>query len=181
MTALQCVQQKKDWPTVTADGSGKPLVTDLSFVRAAFKTALKYAPASARLAINDYSTGGPNQAKTACMFPILADIVANAGVPYNRLAVGFQSHVAAAPGQFVTKADLTSTFSQLAKLGAQALITEIDVSRAFLRERALSDTHDQVKVSGTDSASERYQAAIWGDYLDACLYASNCFEFVNWK
>jgi endo-1,4-beta-xylanase len=135
MTALQCVQQKGDWPTVTADGSGKPLVTDLSFVHAAFSTALKYAPASARLAINDYSTGGLNQAKTACMFPILADLVANASIPYNRLAVGFQSHVTATPGWFTTKTDLAATFAKLAALGAQALVTELDVSLCLLALR----------------------------------------------
>jgi hypothetical protein len=42
-------------------------------------------------------------------------------------------------------------------------------------------TELDIKLSGTDSADERYQAAIWGDYLDACLYASNCFEFINWE
>ncbi|KAJ7926273.1 glycoside hydrolase superfamily [Mycena leptocephala] len=145
-----------------ADGSGTTLVTDLSFVHAAFSTALQYAPTTARLAINDYSTGG-NDAKTACMFQLLADINANAAVPYNRLAVGFQSHVTAAPGQFTSKADLTNTFAKLAALGATAMVTELDM-----------------KISDTSSTSERFQAAVWGDYIDACLYASNCFEFVNW-
>ncbi|KAJ6468506.1 glycoside hydrolase superfamily [Mycena vitilis] len=162
MTALQCVQNKNDWPTKTADGSGANLVTDLSFVHAAFTTALQYAPASARLAVNDYNTGG-NDAKTACMFALLADINTNAAVPYNRLAVGFQSHITAAPGQFTAKADLSATFAKLAALGANAMITEMDM-----------------KISGTSSVNERYQAAIWGDYLDACLYASNCMEFINW-
>jgi endo-1,4-beta-xylanase len=83
------------------------------------------------------------------MFQLLADINANAGVPYNRLAVGFQSHVTAAPYQFSSKADLEANFAKLAALGANAMITEIDI-----------------KISGTDSADERYQAAIWGDYLD---------------
>jgi endo-1,4-beta-xylanase len=54
MTALQCVQNKGDWPTVTADGSGKPLVTDLSFIYAAFNTAYKYAGNTTRLAVNEY-------------------------------------------------------------------------------------------------------------------------------
>jgi endo-1,4-beta-xylanase len=100
------------------------------------------------LAINDYGTGG-NDAKTACMFALLADINKNAGVPYNRLAVGFQSHVTAAPGQFPSKAALEANFKKLAALGANAMITEIDI-----------------KISGTSSANERYQAAIWGDFLD---------------
>ncbi|KAJ7088601.1 glycoside hydrolase superfamily [Mycena epipterygia] len=41
MTALQCVQNKDDWPTQTSDGSGTTLVTDLGFVHAAFSTALQ--------------------------------------------------------------------------------------------------------------------------------------------
>jgi endo-1,4-beta-xylanase len=142
------VQNKGDWPTQTADGSGQTLVTDLGFVHAAFSTALKYADASTRLAINDYNTGG-NDAKTACMFTVLADIVANAGVPYDRLAVGFQSHVSASPGGFSAKSALEANFAKLAALGANAMITELDI-----------------KLTDTSSASERYQAAIWGDYLD---------------
>jgi hypothetical protein len=98
--------------------------------------------------VNDYSTGG-NDAKTACMFALLADINANAGVPYNRLAVGFQTHVTAAQNQFPSKAALATNFQKLAALGANAMVTEIDI-----------------KISGTSSANERFQAAIWGDYLD---------------
>ena len=54
MTALQCVQNKNDWPTKTSDGSSQNLVTDLSFVYAAFSNAFQYAGSSTRLAINDY-------------------------------------------------------------------------------------------------------------------------------
>lgn len=53
-TPLQCVQNKNAWPTVTADNSGTPLVTDLSFLYAAFKTALQYAGSTTRLVLNDY-------------------------------------------------------------------------------------------------------------------------------
>jgi endo-1,4-beta-xylanase len=142
------VQNKKAWPTQTSDNSATALVKDLSFVHAAFSAALKAAPATARLALNDYNTGG-NDAKTACMFAVLADVNATAGVPYDRLAVGFQSHVTAAPGQFVSKAALEANLQKLAALGANGLITELDV-----------------KLSSNSSANERYQAAIFGDYLD---------------
>jgi endo-1,4-beta-xylanase len=154
-SALQCVQNKKAWPTQTSDNSATALVKDLSFVHAAFSSALKAAPASARLALNDFNTGG-NDAKTACMFAVLADVNANAGVPYNRLAVGFQSHVVASPGQFVSKAALEANLKKLAGLGANGLITELDV-----------------KLSSTSSANERYQAAIFGDYLDV---RAACFK-----
>ncbi|KAJ7467603.1 hypothetical protein FB451DRAFT_1401600 [Mycena latifolia] len=92
MTAPQCVKNKNDWPMKTADGSGTNLVTDLLFVHTTFSTALQFASASMRLALNDYYTGG-NNSKIACMFAVLADINANAGIPYHRLAVDFQSHV----------------------------------------------------------------------------------------
>ncbi|KAF9473589.1 glycoside hydrolase [Pholiota conissans] len=159
-SALQCVQNKKDWPTQTSDGSNTALVTDLSFVHAAFSTALKYAASNTRLAINDYNTGA-NDAKTACVLAVLADINQNAGVPYNRLAVGFQTHISTSG--FPSKAALTANFAKLAALGANAMITELDIS-----------------LPSTSSANERLQAAIWGDILDACLYASNCNEFINW-
>lgn len=52
----------------------------------------------------------------------------------------------------MSKAVLKSTFSQLAALGVQAMVTELDISAA------------------TDSSTKRYQAAIWGDYLDVSLH-----------
>ncbi|KAF7304363.1 Beta-xylanase [Mycena chlorophos] len=143
MTALQCVLSKADWPTVTADGSGIPLVKDLSFIYAAFSTAFATAGPNTRLAVNDYNTGGQD-AKT-------------------ELAIGFQSHLTAAVGGFYTKSELATTFSTLAKLGVEAMITEMDI-----------------ELATNSTAFLRYQAAIWGDYLDACLYASNCNEFINW-
>ncbi|KAJ7195792.1 glycoside hydrolase superfamily [Mycena pura] len=162
MTPLQCVQNKGDWPTVTADGSGKALVTDLSFIYAAFNTAFKFAGNSTRLAVNEYNTGGQN-AKTACILSLVQNIQQNTGIPFNRLAVGFQSHLSANTGGFDTKQALATTFSTLAAEGVEAMITEMDI-----------------ELNSNTQANLRYQAAIWGDYLDACLYASNCNEFINW-
>lgn len=51
MSALQCVQNKNVWPTQNN------LVSDLSFVYAAFNNAYKYAGSGTHLAINDYNTG----------------------------------------------------------------------------------------------------------------------------
>jgi endo-1,4-beta-xylanase len=86
------------------------------------------------------------------MFQILADIVANAGVPYNRLAVGFQSHVSGSNGGFFSKAALKANLAKLEALGADGLITELDI-----------------KISGSSSQNLRFQAAIWGDYLDVSV------------
>jgi hypothetical protein len=148
-------------------------VKDLSFVHAAFSTALKFATKSARsvihshtlhcasligiyrLAINDFNTGG-NDAKTACMIQVLQDVNENEGVPFNSLAGGFQSHVVAAPNQFVAKSALEAILKKLAALGANGLIAELDVKLP----------------SGTSSAAERYQAAIYGDHLDVRAYFS---------
>lgn len=57
MTALECVQNKNDWPTQTSDGSSTSLVSDLSFLYAAFNTAYQNADSNTRLSINDYNTG----------------------------------------------------------------------------------------------------------------------------
>lgn len=54
MSALECVQNKNSWPTQTSDGSSQKLVTDLSFVYAAFSNAFEYTGSSTRLSINDY-------------------------------------------------------------------------------------------------------------------------------
>jgi len=162
MTALQCVQNKGDWPTVTSDGSGVALVKDLSFVYAAFSTAFQYAGSSTRLAVNDYNTGGQD-AKTACVITLIQSIQQNTSIPYDRLAIGFQSHLGASTGNFYTKQQLATTFSTLAALGVNAMITEMDI-----------------ELNANTTAYLRYQAAIWGDYLDACLFASNCNEFINW-
>lgn len=60
MTPLECVQSKQVWPTVTSDGSGVPLVKDLSFLHAAFMAAFEAAGPNTRLALNDYNTGTSN-------------------------------------------------------------------------------------------------------------------------
>jgi GH35 family endo-1,4-beta-xylanase len=155
-------------------------VKDLSFVHVAFQAALASAVNGSRLVYNDYSTG-QNNSKTECMFKLLADLNANAGIPYDRLAIGFQSHISAKSGGFASKADLMSTFSRLHNLGADGFITEIDIA-----------------LQANTTADQRYQAAIWGDYLDVrgfvcdlevqpfpnsgqvCLYNSNCHEFLSW-
>jgi endo-1,4-beta-xylanase len=145
-----------------SDGSKTPLVKDLSFIDAAFGTAYKVAAPYTRLSYNDYSTGG-NDNKTACVFQLIEYINKNVGVPYDRLAVGFQSHVTARPYWFPSKSDLAANFAKLAGMGVDAYITELDI-----------------QVISNATVDARYQAAIWGDYLDTCLHASNCHEFLNW-
>jgi endo-1,4-beta-xylanase len=144
------VQNKKVWPTQTSDGSSTTLCTDLTFIHQAFSTALTYAGANTRLMINDYNTGGAD-AKTACVLAVLKDINVNANVPFSRLGVGFQSHITASQGQFSAKSALESNFATLAALGATAAITELDIA-----------------LPSVTTNNQRYQAAIWGDYLDVC-------------
>ena len=84
---------------------------------------------------------------------MIKDIQTNTKIPYNRLAVGFQSHVQ--DTYFVSKAALKSTFSTLAALGVDAMVTELDI-----------------KLSSTTQADLRFQAAVWGDMLDVGLLCS---------
>lgn len=57
MTPLECVQNKDVWPTVASDGSDVPLIENLSFLYAAFKSAFEAAGPNTRLSMNDYNTG----------------------------------------------------------------------------------------------------------------------------
>jgi GH35 family endo-1,4-beta-xylanase len=93
--------------------------------------------------------------QTTCVFELIDDIHKNAGVPYNRLAVGFQSHVTARPYYFPAKADLKANFKRLENLGVDAYVTEIDIS-----------------LVQNSTADARYQAAIWGDFLDVRILLS---------
>ena len=90
--------------------------------------------------------GGPD-AKTACNIALLKDIQSHTGVPFDRLALGFQSHINET--NFVHKADLTDTFATLADLGVEAMVTEIDIT-----------------LNSTSDEDLRFQAAVWGDYMD---------------
>lgn len=87
--------------------------------------------------------------QTACVFELIDDIHKNAGVPYHRLAVRFQSHVTARPYYFPAKADLKANFARLENLSVDAYVTEIDIS-----------------LVQNSTADARYLAAIWGDFLD---------------
>jgi endo-1,4-beta-xylanase len=150
-TAFQCIEAKKVWPTTKTDDDPTPFLKDLAFVRAAFSAAHAVAVPGSRLVYNDYSTG-QNNSKTECIFKLLADLNANASIPYSRLGVGFQTHISATPGGFASKADLMSTFARLKTLGSGAFITEIDI-----------------KLAANTTSDLRYQAAIWGDYLDVSV------------
>lgn len=157
MTAYECVANKQVWPTTVNDTDPTPLVTDLSFVSAALQAA--GASTNATLVLNDYSTGG-NNSKTACYYKLSQYLQAQ-NVPLS--GIGFQSHVGAKANNFDSKEALQATFAQFGAIGLDALITEFDV---WLQDASY--------------ASLRWQAAIYGDYLDACLYSDNCHEFVVW-
>lgn len=157
MSAYECVANKQVWPTTINDTNTTPLLTDLEFVQVALQAAAQ--STNATLVLNDYSTGG-NNSKTACYYKLAQSLQQN-NVPLG--GVGFQSHVGAKSNNFDSKEDLKQTFAQFGALGLDVLITEFDVW--------LQDASNQ---------SERWQAAIYGDYLDACLYSDNCHDFIVW-
>lgn len=98
----------------------------------------------------------PSAAKTECAFKTLTRLQ-NAKVPVDGL--GIQSHYSARPGSFPTKASAHETLDKLKSMGLLGAITEMDIWVPDLSKEA-----------------ERYQASIFGDILDTCLYSSNCNE-----
>lgn len=157
MTPYDCVASADRWPTMTADNSNKTLFENLSLVYDALKPVHETG-INADFLINDYSTGGLNT-KTYYYLKLIADLKQH-HIPISGL--GFQSHVGAKVGQFDYKSDLQNTFTSLAEFGLSAHITEFD---CWIQDRS--------------DESLRYQAAIYGDYMDACLYSSNCKEFAT--
>ncbi|KAJ7219099.1 glycoside hydrolase superfamily [Mycena pura] len=76
---------------------------------------------------------------------------------------GIQSHYSANPQAFPSKESAHFTMDRLKNLGLMGAITELDVW-----------------LPDNTTESVRWQASIFGDILDACLYSSNCNEFLVW-
>jgi GH35 family endo-1,4-beta-xylanase len=73
---------------------------------------------------DNISGSSPLPAKTECAFKGLESLLAQ-GVPLDGL--GIQSHLAAVPNQFPSKADAHFTYDRLAKMGLVGAITELDI------------------------------------------------------
>lgn len=154
---FECIRKKMVWPTTKSDTNPQPLLQDMTFVEKAMQAASDNT--MARTYLNDYNIGG-NNSKTECYYNI-ATYLKNKNVSFD--GIGFQSHVGARTNNFDDKTSLKKTFKRFADLGLDTPITEFDVW-----------------IQDNTQASRRWQAAIYGDYLDACLYSSNCNEFVIW-
>ncbi|KAJ7063124.1 glycoside hydrolase superfamily [Mycena amicta] len=167
MSLTDCVVTAARWPNFALDGnSSSPILfSDSSFVNTAFISAdkaRKKIGSSLKLFYNDYNVGGnfPSQAKTECAFK-LVESLHSAGVAID--GVGIQSHYSANPQAFPSKESAHFTMDRLKNLGVEGAITEMDV---WLPDNTTS--------------SLRWQAAIFGDILDSCLYSTNCHEFILW-
>ncbi|KAJ6513863.1 glycosyl hydrolase family 10-domain-containing protein [Mycena vitilis] len=167
MSVTECVVNASRWPNFAIDGnaSSPVLFPDSSFLNTAFLNAdkaRKKMGSEVKLFYNDYNGGGdfPSQQKTECAFEMLAQLK-RSGVPVD--GMGIQSHYSANPQAFPSKESAHFTMDRLKSLGMMGAITEMDV---WLPDSSME--------------SERWQASIFGDMLDTCLYSNNCNEFILW-
>ncbi|KAJ7752040.1 glycoside hydrolase superfamily [Mycena metata] len=168
MSLTECVLNASRWPNFAIDGnaSSPVLFPDSSFLNTAFLNAdkaRKKIGSDLLLFYNDYNGFGgdfPSQAKTECAFKLLTELK-NSGVPID--GIGIQSHYSANPQAFPSKASAHFTMDRLKNMGVMGAITELDVW-----------------LPDNSTKSLRWQASIFGDILDSCLYSTNCNEFTLW-
>ncbi|KAJ7694173.1 glycoside hydrolase superfamily [Mycena rosella] len=168
MNLTECVVSASRWPNFAIDGnaSSPVLFPDSSFINTAFLSAdkaRKKINSDVKLFYNDYNGFGgdfPSQAKTECAFKLLTQLQ-NSGVAID--GVGIQSHYSANPQAFPSKESAHFTMDRLKNIGVMGAITELDVW-----------------LPDNTTESLRWQASIFGDMLDTCLYSSNCNEFILW-
>jgi endo-1,4-beta-xylanase len=167
MSVTDCVVNASRWPNFAVDGnaSSPVLFPDSSFLNTAFLNAdkaRKKIGSDLQLFYNDYNVGGnfPSQAKTDCAINMFAQLK-RSGVPID--GMGIQSHYSANPQAFPSKESAHFTMDRLKSLGMNGAITEMDVW-----------------LPDNTTESVRWQASIFGDILDTCLFSSNCNEFILW-
>ena len=150
---VDCVKRSNRWPMWTEDDSKVPLFTDLSWMEEATKQA-KAVGTGGQLLVNDYNIG-PDNTKTECAIKLFEYLK-----PFGMDGIGFEMHISASAA--VSRKSLQDVFDKVDKLGGKVAITELDVP-----------------VDG-NSALLPTQALLYGEVLDACLYAPNCNTFLVW-
>ena len=142
-------------------GSGTGAATDTGYIEQAFRWAHAADP-NALLFYNDYNIEGPG-AKFNAVLAMVTDFV-NRGVPIN--GVGFEMHLTL--GGYPSPVGLAQNMQQLAALGIQVHITEMDV-------------RVPVNSSGLASATDlQTQATIYQNMMTVCLQQPNCTAFQMW-
>jgi endo-1,4-beta-xylanase len=140
-------------PGIGATGTG--------YIERAFRLAHAADP-DAKLFYNDYEIGAPGP-KFSAVLAMAKDFVAR-GVPLH--GIGFQTHLTL--GRHPTAAELAQNMKEVAALGLQIHITEMDV-------------RIPVDASGNASAADlAAQAEVYRRVLGVCLAQPACTAFQVW-
>lgn len=133
------------------------------YLNLAFEFAREVADADDILLINDYAVDIPGEDKSDAYFQLVTNLLAE-GVPID--AVGLQSHLGLADLPIPTYFESVSNFQRFAALGVEVHVTELDVNAFYL--------------DGTAAEKETLQAAIYGDYVRACVDSGVCSSITIW-
>jgi endo-1,4-beta-xylanase len=146
-------------------GTGSGAATDTGYIEQAFRWAHAADP-NALLFYNDYNIEGPG-AKFNAVLAMATDFV-NRGVPIN--GVGFEMHntLGLCPSNcYGGPTGLAQNMKQLAALGIQVQITEMDVRL-------------QLSNGSATQAQLTQQAQMYEDVMNVCLQQPNCTAFQVW-
>jgi endo-1,4-beta-xylanase len=143
------------------------------YIEQSFRTA-RAADPTAKLFYNDYGLewdGAGTNGKWKKVLAMARDFRAR-GVPID--GIGFQAHVQIAYGDPAVERnpeqlarEMAAHFRDLAALGLEVRITEMDVRIDVMLERPLAERL-------------ALQARFYKAFLNACLQASNCTGFATW-
>jgi endo-1,4-beta-xylanase len=147
-------------------GTGNGAATDTGYIEQAFRWAHAADP-NALLFYNDYGIEGPGN-KFNAVLAMAKDFVSR-GVPIN--GIGFEMHLTTSgcpDGCWPSTTGLAQNMQQLAAIGIQVHVTEMDVRLA-------------VNSSGFPSSADlQNQAQLYQDVLTVCLEQPNCTAFQVW-
>jgi len=146
-------------------GTGSGAATDTGYIEQAFRWAHAADP-NALLFYNDYNIEGPGP-KFNAVLAMVQDFV-NRGVPIH--GVGFEMHntLGLCPSNcYGGPTGLAQNMKQLAALGIQVHITEMDVRL-------------QLSNGSASQAQLTQQAQMYQDVMNVCLQQPNCTAFQVW-
>ena len=133
------------------------------FLNLAFEFAREVADADDVLLINEYGVEIPGSIKADAYFQLVTDLLA-ADAPLD--GVGIQSHLGLINSPIPNYDQTISNLERFDSLGVEVHITELDVNAFYL--------------DGTPAEKETQQAAIYGDYVRACVDSGACSSIVTW-
>lgn len=154
----------------------KPGSTDSTdYIQLAFQWVKEIDP-NAKLYINENGIETDNSAKNDRFYNLIKHLLEK-GVPID--GVGFESHIITSEAGLYSLDGLKRNFDRFADLGLDSQVTEFDVMLTSRRDTSTSPS-TPIPILVPTEQDFANQANIYKMFLQACVEAKRCSEFVLW-